>query len=78
MSNKNMSNNNNFCIREKKSLKKKQRTATRLARLAKTEKPAIVADLPVSLPEKKKMRTKENLFNHVDDDVNAYLDAQEA
>ena len=47
-------------------------------RLAKTEKPAIVADLPVSLPEKKKMRTKENLFNHVDDDVNAYLDAQEA
>lgn len=69
---------NNNSYREKKSLKKKQRTAN-MSRTAKTGKPA----LPVSLPEvdkrppNKKMRTKENLFNHVDDDDNAYLDAQE-
>jgi hypothetical protein len=74
-----VSNNNSaICNRHKKDLKKKQR-------IVKTEKLA----LPVSLPEdattdkqpNKKMRksnSKENLFNHVDDDVNAYLDAQEA
>ena len=74
-----MPNNNTTNYRrirgEKKCLKKKQR-------IERTEKPA----LPVSLPEngerpKKKMRksnSKENLFNHVDDDVNALLDAQEA
>jgi hypothetical protein len=76
-----MSNNNTTIYRrvreEKKSLKKKQRNA----RPERTVKPA----LPASPPEnsnierpKKKMRTKENLFNHVDDDTNALLDAQEA
>jgi len=55
-------------FREKKNQKKKERAAA---------KPAPDA----SFPEKKKMRksnSKENLFNHVDDDINAYLDAQEA
>lgn len=84
MSNNNTSNNNNTAIYrrirgDKKSLKKKQR-------IARPERPRPVrTDLPVSPPEtrniegpKKKMRTKENLFNHVDDDINALLDAQEA
>lgn len=70
-------------IRDKKELKKKQKIV-KMEKIAKTEKPVKPA-LPVSLPEidrpNKKMRksnSKENLLNHVDDDVNAYLDAQEA
>jgi hypothetical protein len=70
-------------IRDKKELKKKQKIV-KTEKIAKTEKP-VKLDLPGSLPESdrpnKKMRksnSKENLLNHVDDDVNAYLDAQEA
>ena len=72
--------------REKKCLQK-QRSVVVAAPAPAPAKP-VHEDLPVSLPENnahgqpnKKMRksnSKENLFNHVDDDVNAYLDAQEA
>ena len=75
------SRSNNFCIREKKCLKKKQKITRPAAAVAAVALTVQVESLPENNAHgqpNKKMRTKENLFSHVDDDVNAYLDAQEA